>query len=126
MANLGYYFYSWAPGVKVVATFGLLLLLLGPRSRSSGQSGLLLLHLGEATFRVKTSNVSPFEFPGVWQDTDVRSDARALQEPVAFRGFRQTLFSFAVSRVRAFSVLFVFPTVGTHRELEKGMARIYQ
>ena len=100
VANVVYYFYSWgpgvqvvdswSPGVKVLAKFGPLLLLLGPRSRSSCQSGLLLLHLGEATFRAKTSNVGPFEFTKVWQDPDVSSDARALQEPIVFRDLRQT------------------------------------
>ena len=109
VTNLGCYFYSWAPGVKVVANFGLLLLLLGSRSRSSSQSGLLLLHLGEATFRVKTSNVGSFEFPGVWQDTDVRNDARALQEPVFFRVLRQTLSVFCVFSSSSFFSTFRVP-----------------
>ena len=101
VANMSHYFYSWAPGVQVVANFGLLLLFLGPRSRSSGQSGLLFLHLREAIFRVKTSNVGPFEFPVVLQDTDVRSDARALQEPVVFRVWSDPLV-FCVSSSSSF------------------------
>ena len=74
-----YYFHSWVPGVEVVANFGLVLLFLGPRSRSGCPYGLLLSRLGGATFRVKSSNVRFWEITSAWQDSELRSDARALQ-----------------------------------------------
>ena len=116
-----------------MANLGLLLLLLGSRSRRSGHFWsttftpgfqeqrqqpiwATICTSGISTFSGnKKPNVDPFEFRRVWQDSELRNDARVLQEPAIFQALCTALQTFAFSRVRVCSVLIVFRTMKSHR-----------